>query len=388
MSVGYTKTTELLIDLPTLDSKLPFLIDDFSLSSAIGIRNKVMWYMLTNTNRQYTRHTIPKKSGGKRIIHEPKPLLKYCHTQILRNILMPLQEELGIHVTAYRVGLSVKDAVKQHLVSCPVCNAAPKEQTPKKHTCPRTGTHIQIDLKDFFPTTRTSWIRNYFKSLGYSHSVSGYLGDLLTIRDLPNPDYKKTHDDPKFFSRVPQGSPASGAICNLIADHRLDHRILALLQELNTTYKLSGEYKWVYSRYSDDLSLTCGIPINRNDTDDIIQSIYSVINKSGYRPNKKKTRVSRGYGKRRLLGVVFNSELNVLKSEALKMRAIVHNCHRHGFQSQYSRAGKGSVGELYAWLEGKINWIKQINTVKGDRLLTQLKTAKEFHGGLNGEAPI
>ena len=384
MSTGYSQTTEMLIDLPELAEHLPLIFDDFSLASTIGMRNKTMWYLLIHAKAHYTRSVIPKKSGGKRVIHAPTVLMKYCQTQILNQVLAPIQERLGTHVTAYRKNLSVKDAVLQHIPECAICEHTAARLAPVKHNCPRKGTHIQVHLKDFFPSTRSAWIRNYFKSLGYSHDVSGYLGSLMTVRDIPN--RKHTHGDPEspeYLTGVPQGSPSAGAICNLVADHRLDHRVIELMGEHSRQHGLKGAYAWKYTRYSDDLSFTCGKVFDRQDTDALIKVLYSVITKSGYRANKKKTRVARGYNRRQLLGVVFNDKTNIRKDALQRLRAIVHNCNRFGFESQYPRAGKQSSGEMQHWLGGKINWVRQINPIAGERLHLKFMEAVETYGGTN-----
>ena len=72
-------------------------------------------------------------------------------------------------------------------------------------------------------------VRHYFTSIGYNHDVAGLLANLLTVTDFPNPNYKQQVKKappgtwvPEVFSGVPQGSPASGAICNLVADMLID----------------------------------------------------------------------------------------------------------------------------------------------------------------------
>jgi hypothetical protein len=380
MAIGYRKTTETLIELPELPENAPHIIDDFSLAHTIGLRNKTMWYILRNTKKFYKKLYIPKKSGGQRVIHAPSPLMLYCQTQILNHILNPLQEELGEHVTAYRKNRSIVQAVRNHIPACIICAKSPPGITPKKHACPRRGTHIQVDLKNFFQTTRSAWIRNYFKGLGYSHYVSGLLGSLMTTKDLPNPKYQKYPDEPKYKTRVPQGSPASGAICNLVADVQLDTPMLQYLKNLNNVYKLTGENVWVYTRYSDDLCFTCGIPLSPKDQIKVLGGIYAVIKQAGYLPNKEKTRVVTGYKKRRSLGVIFNDKPNLPKPVARKLRAIVYNCATKGFETQITASKKENVGELYTWVLGYTNWLASVNPDKGAPLLAQIKHTAQTQG--------
>ena len=258
MSVGFTSTTVETIELPTKIPKgLPYAIDDCSMAFHLGFRNKTMWYVLKDTAAHYEVIRIPKRKKGVRIIHAPTPMMKILLQRLHVKYLIPMQNQLGPHVTAYRKGCSARDAVAQHVPKCEICDTAPKGETPKKHKCPKRGLFIKMDLKDFFPSTTRAWIRYYFKSLGYSHTVAGMLAGLLVVQDIPNPKYKKGTKRPEYFTGVPQGSPASGAVCNLVADQKLDGPILKYVAELNEKHKLEGEWVWKYTRYSDDLSFTC-----------------------------------------------------------------------------------------------------------------------------------
>jgi hypothetical protein len=383
MSVGFGFTSIDTIEIPEITKGL-FIPDDCSLAFHLGFKNRTMWYAINCREEMYKVYAIPKRRGGKRLIHAPNPMMKTLLKQAHYKLLVPLQAELGNHVTAYRRGLSTKDAVSQHIPKCEICDAAAKEHgpsyTPKRHKCPRKGTYINLDLQDFFPSTRRSWIRNYFKELGYSHFVAGLIAQLLTV-NMPNPRYgtKFARDgERKYISSTPQGSPASGAICNIIADHKLDQNILAYMDELNERHNLTDpEWQWKYTRYSDDLSFTCGKNLPKKVKERIAQRLVKICNTSGYRVNKRKTRITNTFYRKQLLGIVFNVHPNVAKDEYLRLRAIIHNCLVHGFDSQYARTGKESVAELKFWLRGKVNYVKQINPERGARLLHELEIAEK-----------
>ena len=80
---------------------------------------------------------------------------------------------------------------------------------------------LNMDLKDFFPSITQKAVFNIFYQKGYTKSVSYYLAKLLTKDGV-----------------LPQGSPASPKISNIVALH-LDKR----LSELAKCYKAT------YSRY-------------------------------------------------------------------------------------------------------------------------------------------
>lgn len=382
MGVGYSNSSITTIELPkNVPEYLPLAIDDCSLAFHLGFRNKILWYVLYDTTAQYRRILIPKAKGGLRVIHEPSDIMKRMSKNLLVRFFDPLQERLTPHVSAYRKGLSVKDAVTQHIRPCPICEAATPDKTPPKHNCPRCGTFIHLDLKDFFPSTTRARVRNYIKTLGYSHDVAGLIANLTIVQDIPNPKYQKklavtsNYKVPRFFTGVPQGAPASGAICNLTANHYLDQKIIKYLAEQDERAGLTEERKWVYTRYSDDLSFSCGISLSLEERKQIIADLSDIIYRAGYRVNKSKTRSVQGYQRRILLGMVFNQKPNIPKEIYYRFRAIVHNCATRGFETQFEKAKQPSAAAMVDWLKGKVNWFTQINENKGTKLQQVLNLA-------------
>jgi RNA-directed DNA polymerase len=373
MTYGFSKSSIDVLELPkTLSPDLPLIIDDGSLAFYLRTRPKVLWWMLLNKNGLYEIYRIPKRSGGIRIIHSPEIRLKRFLQKVERIMLKPIQERLGNHVTAYRPRRSIRDAVVQHLKPCEICDAAPPGKPPKNHDCPRQGVYIHMDLEDFFPSTRRSWIRNYFKGLGYNHFVSGILSDLMTVNDIPH------HRNPgKCRVGVPQGAPTSGTICNIIADVRFDQNILKYLETLNQ--QLPENRRWVYTRYSDDLTLTCGTRIPRKEVNGIIKDVTAIVNAGGYRINNKKTRVIQKYFRRVMLGIVINRHPNIEKTRYMKLRALCHNCYTQGFDQQLTITQKKTVEELCYWLGGTINYVGQIHPERGEKLRKVFEAALVKH---------
>lgn len=383
MGIGFSETSIVFIDPPKLPDNIPYVIDDCSLAFQLGFRNKTLWFLVIKANDHYKVYRIPKsKPGEYRIIHAPSPIMKLISQQLLVKFLTPLQKELGKHVTAYRPNLSARQAVEQHIHPCPICDAAPEGETPKKHDCPRRGTYIHMDLRDFFPSTSRAKVRNYFLSIGYNHMVSDLLAGLTTVRDIPNPRYRKhqarknsKYNVPEFFAGVPQGAPSSGAICNLVADQLLDRNIIEYLSEQNKQLNIPKEKQWRYTRYSDDLSFTCGLRFSYTDQKQILKDLTKIVIESGYRINRAKTRFVSGYHQRRLLGMTCNEKPNIPKELYLKFRALLYNCMIHGFETQYERAKQPDSETLIGWLRGKVNWFQQINANRGGKLRDQLQLA-------------
>jgi len=393
MPIGFSETSISTMELPRLEPELPYILDDCSLAFQLGYRTKTLWWTIHDKESQYTVHKIPKKSRGKRgptkyrVIHAPSAFMKSFLRRFHTQFLVPLQDQLGPHVTAYRKGLSTRHAVEQHIPFCPICDAAEKGKTPKKHDCPRSGSVIQMDLSDFFGSTRRSWIRNYFKSLGYSHYVAGLMASVLTVNDIPNQKPKKQRRkvEPNFYTGVPQGAPTSGAICNLVADWKFDWKVLEYLSDLSDQQNLEGEYRWRYTRYSDDVCLTCGKDFPREEKQKVCDDVISIIQREGYRINPKKTRIGHSFYRKTLLGMVFNQKPNIAKERYLTLRAMVHNALTQGIESQYERAGKSSPEEYISYLEGNVNYVCSIleksNPERAGRLKLELDVAIEDYRG-------
>ena len=376
MTYGFTESTFETITVPDTEF---LLLDDCTLAFFIGFRNKTMWHLLQNKSDQYKVFHIPKSNGKKRIIHAPSPLMKVFLHRLHARLLLPLQEQLGDHVTAYRPGRSIVDAVSRHIPACDICDTAPKGQTPQQHTCPKQGVYIKMDLKNFFPSTRRAWIRHYFQSIGYSFHVSGLLANLMTvpIKNSKGIDDDKYRGTPRqqFFHGTPQGAPTSGAICNLVANHRFDQRILEYFNDRNKREGLEAPWDWRYSRYADDLTITCGQDIPAAEKKEIAKDVTQIVESSGYKINRAKTRIASAFYRRKMLGIVMNQKPNIEYNEYLRIRAIVHNCMVSGIETQHERAGMTTPEELLQYLRGKVSFIRQVHSDKGDKLKAELDVA-------------
>ena len=135
-------------------------------------------YAVSNhTEKHYNRLRIPKKGGGVRQIQAPDPLLKTIQRNILHHILEGL--ELSPCAAAYHRGASIRDNAARH-----------------------TGKNVvlKLDIKDFFGTITFSMVQQRaFNSRYFPVPVGTLLTSLCCLRDT-----------------LPQGSPASAAISNLV----------------------------------------------------------------------------------------------------------------------------------------------------------------------------
>lgn len=343
---SYKSTTLTPISIPSIPEEVPFIFDDFSLALHLGVRCKTVWYCVTNKKWMYRTFTIPKANGKRRTIHDPKNILKFVQRRINTVILQPfpLLECVG----AYVPGRGCRDSAARHAGH---------------------SVRIGMDIKDFFPTHHRTWVRNFFmRSYGYSHFVSGLLAELCTAQvEIAK---RVGQSEKRYRHFVPQGSPASPTLCNLMAQEAFDYPLLRNLEGTG----------WVYTRYADDLTLSHPEPQSRKVVDALIDDVYQLMQKAGYMPHRKKLKVQRQGRQQRMLGMVVNTKPNIPQLTYRRYRAILHNCIMDGFYLPAVRYGFDPPEGFISHLQGKISYFLSINEEKAGKLARMLEHAKEKHG--------
>ena len=340
---SYKATSILYIDTPADGSHItqpfPWVFDDFSLALQLGIRCKTLWYCVQTKDHMYKRFTIPKRTGGRRVIHAPEPAIKYIQKRIHEVLLKPYP--LLDCVGAYVEGRSCLDSAKVHVGQ---------------------GVRIGMDLKNFFPSHSRAHVRRFFKEYyGYNHFVASLLADLCTV-----------HEGSRHYT--PQGSPASPMLCNVMAQESLDREILAKL----------CPYGWAYTRYSDDVSLSHPDDLPSKEVNRAIKMVGKIAQNCGYRVNLKKTKVQRRWRQQKMLGMVINVKPNIARTTYRRYRAILHNCLHQG-----NSVGEGVLinalrsqwdppESFISHLEGKVSYFASVSDVRGAKLKSMLQLVKEY----------
>jgi len=335
---AFNTTSVEIIDLPDfskLPEGLPHVLDSMSLAHALGIRNRTLMHAVINRKDMYTQYTIPKKSGGTRSIHAPNSRLKYIQGKVLSVFLDQL--DYPAHVGAYVKNRTTRDTAAVH-AGKPLL--------------------IVIDLKDFFPSTRRSWLRRYMQqSWHMPYKVASLLSDLMTVPvDFP---YGRRYV-------VPQGAPTSGAICNLVADARLDVLVMPICEK----------YGMAYTRYADDLAFSHAERLVPAQTDVFIKEISQAIRKAGYTVNRKKLRVARSGRQQRLLGMTINERPNIMRLQSRRLRACLHQCRTKGFEAVAKAQSVESGAKLESHVEGLIAYYHMINPNKAAQFKEDLDKAR------------
>ena len=245
---------------------------------------------------EYKTYTIPKRTGGVRIIHHPSRRLKALQRWLLTNVI----ERLPTHDAAmgYRIGRSTMDNARRH-----------------------TGSNylLRLDFSNFFESITSTDVRAYIADR--SHLFSGWLtGDI------------------EFFCNIvcrndalTIGAPTSPALSNVLC-FDLDQSILNYCQVRDVSY----------TRYADDLFFS-------TRTAGILNSIEAEVTRicrnlrfpASLSLNPAKVRHSSKRGARRVTGVVLGSDERAYVGRRLKrkIRAQIHQMERLSPTERSSLAG-------------------------------------------------
>ena len=239
-------------------------------------------YFGKERKKMYHTFCIPKKSGKYRVIEAPVDDLKAIQTWIKRNIL-----------DRFDVSPFAKGFVRNESI---LDNALPHVNKDLV---------ICLDLKDFFPSIKYNKVFKIFNYIGYTKEVSHELTKLCT-------NYK---------NELPQGSPASPVLSNLVC-LKLDSRIS----------KLGEKYKFSYTRYADDITIS-GHKSIRN----ALPIIYEIIREEGFVVNEEKTRFQYKYQRQEVTGLLVNNKVSITKGLKRELENAIYYCGKYGVASHMNK---------------------------------------------------
>ena len=193
--------------------------DIYDLSDLLNIPAKLLTYVLyvIPDNQKYSEHCLSKKGGGTRIIHAPMPRLKELQAR-LAAVLYDCQSELDTahgsrRSFGFERGVGILENADCHKGKRWVFN---------------------IDIKDFFPNINFGRVISFFKkneNFLLNPKVAAYIAQIAC-----------------YDERLPQGSPSSPVISNLICGS-LDYRLS----------RLAAKHRCNYSRYADDITFSTNL---------------------------------------------------------------------------------------------------------------------------------
>lgn len=269
----------------------------------------------------YRCYSLPKQSGGTRVIHAPAAPVKAAQRAVLRAYLAPL----GAHPAAcgFVAGRSIKDNAAPHVGQRVVANA---------------------DVRQCFSSV--GWTRvlgALRRDLGgqLSPAAIGLIGDLVTAEGC-----------------LPTGAPTSPALLN---------RVLLRSDEILT--QLAAVHRVNYTRYADDLSFSGEAAAVK-----MLGHAKRVLAQVGLELDPKKTHIFRRGRRQMVTGLVVNSQVSVPRKLRRELRAAVHAAengkpvHWHG------------AAQSPAALHGRLAYLAMAHPAEAQALRKRLQIASEKLG--------
>lgn len=255
-----------------------------SLQDAFGLSEAQVLHLVARSPYSYKIYSIPKKSGGKRIIAQPAKETKYIQHWLIDNVF----SKLPIHqcATAYRVGASIK------------LNAAAHQKN--KYLS-------KFDFKNFFTSIREKDLKDHFaRHLGSDFSDV----DLARISRL---SCIRSKDTKRLTLSI--GAPSSPVLSNSIM-FDFDEQVYRWCQEVGI----------VYTRYADDLAFSTNTKAICSEIEPMILKIISGLAYPTLFLNEEKTiHLSKKF-QRRITGVVINNQdqLSIGRERKRAISALIH----------------------------------------------------------------
>jgi RNA-directed DNA polymerase len=307
-------------------------------AAALKLEPDKFFYVVQNCDNgsYYQTFTIPKKTGGERVISKPT-----------RGLALAQDRLAQILNHKYRPRPFVKGFVKGESF---LTNARYHE---------KQRWILNIDIKDFFPTIGFARVRGVFMSNTFSLNprVATILARICTYND-----------------GLPQGASTSPILANFIA-HNLDKPLIALARQERVKY----------SRYADDITFSSndkGIPqslitdYSRKYVSGEIElghGITDAFARSSFSVNEKKSRLLLRSDRQEVTGLIVNEKTNVWRRDISKLRMKIYSAQKCGVDEAAKLwISKTATGERFS--NHIVGWLAFIRQVRGsnDPVLAKL----------------
>lgn len=287
------------------------------LADFLGITRSKLTYLLyiKGVDNLYTSFDIPKRRGGVRHIHAPQKELKIIQRRIA-NALSTYQREIR----------------KSNNINNDISHAFQKGKSfitnARIHRNRRFV--INIDLENFFDSFHFGRVRGYFHKNYYFEmpiKVATVMAQLTC-----------------YQGKLPQGAPSSPIITDLICNI-FDTRLT----------KLARKYRLNYTRYADDLTFSTNDRKFIDNEEEFLVELSEEIRRTGFKINKKKTRIQYRDSRQEVTGVIVNKKLHVDREYYKNTRAMAHQLYKTG-EFYLEKDIPGTLNQL----EGRFSFINQL----------------------------
>jgi hypothetical protein len=320
---------------------LPVLRTEREVADWLGVSlPRLRWFTFhrpVDGTSHYVRYTIPKRSGGRRVILAPKRDLKRLQRKVLRDLL-------------------------SRIPNCDCCHGFAQQRSIATNAAPHVGKQVvlNLDLKDFFPTVTYARVRGMYMALGYPFAVASTLALLCTECEREPFDKRQERVYVSVGPRcLIQGAPTSPALANMVA-FRLDRRLQGL----------AASHGFAYTRYADDLTFSGDDPETALR---IMTAAGYIITDEGFTVNRDKTHLYGRSTAQRVTGLVVNDQVSTPRELRRRLRAIIHNAKTTGLQAQNHQGHR----DFRRHLEGQISFIHGVAPEQAEALREALAAVPE-----------
>lgn len=333
---------------------------------------------------QYHQFEVNKKSGGKRVITAPSEDLKGLQSK-LSELLLDCIDEINTskypdsQLVSPKKNISKKNDPSAEVLKVKISNAAIKQPylshgfTRQRSILTNAVMHLgqksvlNIDLENFFDSFNFGRVRGFFiknKNFELSPSIATVIAQIACYKDT-----------------LPQGSPCSPVITNLIT-HHLDIRLASLAKR----------YKCTYTRYADDITFSTRLSVFPPEImcDSLNgftpgKRLKRAIKHAGFSINERKTRIQYKNSRQDVTGLIVNKKPNVKSEYWRTARAKCNSLFNtgHFITNKNGRSVEGNINEL----EGQLNFIDQVdhyNRMRQSPPLSPEYTLKNYGKRTNG----
>lgn len=286
-----------------------------------------------NVRGRYRHFSIPKKSGGQRLISAPSKGLS--HILYYVNIMLKSVYQPSGYAMGFVEGRSVVDNASRHIGQNYVYNT---------------------DLENFFPSIEQPrvWKRFQLAPFNFNQQIASILAGLCCI--------KEKQENGKFTYILPQGAPTSPLITNAICD-KLDRRLGGLAHRFGLHY----------SRYADDITFSSMHNVYQ-ENGEFQTELKRIIEGQNFHLNIGKTRLQKLGERQEVTGLTVSNRVNTSREYVAEIRNLLHIWEKYGYNDAFKRfypkykTKKGHIKKGEPMLEnvlyGKLQYLKMVKGYK------------------------
>lgn len=284
-------------------------------------------YAIGESDR-YSTFSLPKRSGGERIIAAPRGDLKSLQRRLADILQDRYQPRHATH--GFVRGRSIVTNARQHR---------------------RKRFVFNIDLVDFFPSINFGRVRGIF------------LGERFR---LPEQSATILAQICCYMGSLPQGAPTSPVLSNMVCS-TLDGQLMRLARDNNC----------LFTRYSDDITFSKRRGVfppeigywTDNKSARVGNELRDVVESNGFEINGEKVRLFENSYRQVVTGLVVNDKTNVKRTYVRQIRAMLHAWRKFGedaanaeYLNRYRHIVEPGVSDpsLRSVVVGKLAFLKMV----------------------------